>query len=143
MAVGVAMMATPVSGHIGTSVTHLWNAHLKAKTDVRYYTKAQANGRYLGWRARRRTPSSWTGSTWLRSCGRMAAAGGGPHRHVPNPAIADGAVTISKLAPEVGLGFFTGRVNDLIVSSDSAGAPSGISQAAAVGAVPLGGRCSS
>ena len=47
MAVGVAMMATPVSGHIGNSVSHLWNAHLKAKTDARYYTKAQSNSRYL------------------------------------------------------------------------------------------------
>jgi hypothetical protein len=34
-------------GHIGNSVSHLWNAHLKAKTDARYYTKAQANARYL------------------------------------------------------------------------------------------------
>ena len=47
LAIGVAMTATPVSGHIGSSVTHLWNAHLKPKTDARYYTKAQANARYL------------------------------------------------------------------------------------------------
>jgi hypothetical protein len=47
VAVGVAMTATPVLGHIGSSVSHLWNAHLKAKTDARYYTKAQANARYL------------------------------------------------------------------------------------------------
>ncbi len=48
IAIGVAMMATPVSGDVGNSVTHLWNAHLKSKTDARYYTKAQANARYLG-----------------------------------------------------------------------------------------------
>ena len=47
LAIGVAMTATPVSGHIGSSVTHLWNAHIKPKTDARYYTKAQANARYL------------------------------------------------------------------------------------------------
>jgi phosphoribosylcarboxyaminoimidazole (NCAIR) mutase len=47
IAIGVAMTATPVSGHVSTSVTHLWNAHIKPKTDARYYTKAQANGRYL------------------------------------------------------------------------------------------------
>jgi hypothetical protein len=47
VAIGVAMTATPVSGHIGSSVTHLWNAHIKPKADARYYTKAQANARYL------------------------------------------------------------------------------------------------
>jgi hypothetical protein len=47
IAIGVSIAATPVSGHISTSVTHLWNAHIKPKTDARYYTKAQANGRYL------------------------------------------------------------------------------------------------
>jgi hypothetical protein len=118
IAIGVAMTATPVSGHIGNSVTHLWNAHLKSKTDARYYTKAQANARYL------------------RS---DAAAGGDLTGAFPNPAIADGAVTIPKLAPEVGLGFFTGRVNDLSVSSDSAGAASGVSQAVARGPVPVVG----
>jgi hypothetical protein len=46
VAVGVAMVATPVSGHIGHRVSHVWNAHLKSKTDARYYTKAQANARY-------------------------------------------------------------------------------------------------
>ncbi len=47
LAIGVAMTATPVSGHIGSSVTHLWNAHIKPKTDARYYTKARADARYL------------------------------------------------------------------------------------------------
>ena len=46
IAIGVAMTATPVSGHVGNSVSHLWNAHIKPKTDARYYTKAQANARY-------------------------------------------------------------------------------------------------
>jgi hypothetical protein len=46
IAIGVAMTATPVSAHIGTSVTHLWNAHIKPLTDARYYTKTQANTRY-------------------------------------------------------------------------------------------------
>jgi hypothetical protein len=40
------MTATPVSAHISTSVTQLWNAHIKPATDARYYTKAQANARY-------------------------------------------------------------------------------------------------
>jgi hypothetical protein len=48
IAIGVAVTATPVSGHVGTRVAHLWNAHIKPKTDARYYTKAQANGRYAG-----------------------------------------------------------------------------------------------
>jgi hypothetical protein len=48
IAVGVAMTATPVVGHITGSVAHLWNAHIKPKTDARYYTKARANTEFLG-----------------------------------------------------------------------------------------------
>jgi hypothetical protein len=48
IAVGVAMTATPVVGHITGSVAHLWNAHIKPKTDARYYTKVQANTEFLG-----------------------------------------------------------------------------------------------
>lgn len=45
VAIGTSMTATPVYSHVGGSVTHLWN-HLKPKTDARYYTKGQANGRF-------------------------------------------------------------------------------------------------
>ena len=98
VAVGVAMMASPVSGHVGNSVTHLWNAHLKSKTDARYYTKAQANARYLPATARLRIPSSWTGSTRPRFLRSDAAAGGDLTGTFPAPAIAAGVVTTAKLA---------------------------------------------
>lgn len=47
IAIGVVMMGTPAAAHVGGSVTHLWNQHIKPKTDARYYTKTQANGRFL------------------------------------------------------------------------------------------------
>jgi hypothetical protein len=65
-------------------------------------------------------------SAFLRS---NAAAGGDLTGTYPNPVIAEGAVTTSKLAPDVGLGFFTGRVNDLATASGRAGAVSGVSPA--------------
>ncbi|HXV33536.1 MAG TPA: hypothetical protein VD769_05965 [Gaiellaceae bacterium] len=46
VAIGTTMTATPVYSHVSGSVTHLWNAHLKPKTDARYYTKTQANTRF-------------------------------------------------------------------------------------------------
>ena len=45
--IGVAMTATPVSAHVGSNVTHLWKTHLRPKADARYYTKLQANARYV------------------------------------------------------------------------------------------------
>jgi hypothetical protein len=72
---------------------------------------------------------------FLRS---TAAAGGDLTGRYPNPQIGPGAVTTDELAdgtvglidlaPQVGLGFFTGRVTDLL-SGTGAGAPSGLSQA--------------
>jgi hypothetical protein len=47
IAIGVVMMGTPAGAHVGGSVSHLWNQHIKPKTDARYYTKSQANGRFL------------------------------------------------------------------------------------------------
>ena len=35
IAIGVVMVATPAASHIG-SFTHLWNTHIKPKTDARY-----------------------------------------------------------------------------------------------------------
>ena len=46
VAIGTSLSASPVYGHISTSVTHLWNVHIKPKTDARYYTKTQADDRY-------------------------------------------------------------------------------------------------
>ena len=46
VAIGTTLTATPVYAHISTSVTHLWNVHIKPKTDARYYTKNQANTRF-------------------------------------------------------------------------------------------------
>lgn len=45
IAIGTTMTATPVYSHVGGTVDHLWT-HLRPKTDARYYTKAQADGRY-------------------------------------------------------------------------------------------------
>jgi hypothetical protein len=47
VAIGSALVATPVSSHVGGTVTHLWNDHIRPKADARYYTKAQANARYV------------------------------------------------------------------------------------------------
>jgi hypothetical protein len=47
IAIGVVMVGTPAGAHVGGSVSHLWNQHIKPKTDARYYTKSQANGRYV------------------------------------------------------------------------------------------------
>ncbi|MGH3039299.1 MAG: hypothetical protein ACRDLZ_07840 [Gaiellaceae bacterium] len=61
---------------------------------------------------------------------RSGAATGDLTGTYPNLAIADGAVTTGKLAPDVGLGFFTGRVNDLDTIGTSWGPASGLSQSA-------------
>lgn len=45
--VGVVMGATPAGGHVGGSVSHLWNQHIKPKTDARYYTKSRSNDRFF------------------------------------------------------------------------------------------------
>ena len=46
IAIGSGLAATPVSSHVGGTVAHLWNDHLKARTDARYYTKTQGEARY-------------------------------------------------------------------------------------------------
>jgi hypothetical protein len=43
--VGVVISATPATGHIA-GWPHNWSQHIKAKTDARYYTKAQSDTRY-------------------------------------------------------------------------------------------------
>jgi hypothetical protein len=40
------MFATPAAGHVGGTVDHLWS-HLRPKADARYYTKGQAEARYV------------------------------------------------------------------------------------------------
>jgi hypothetical protein len=77
IAVGVAMTATPVVGHITGSVAHLWNAHIKPKTDARYYTKAQANTRFLGADGKAADADQLDGldsAAFLRSDGKAADA---------------------------------------------------------------------
>jgi hypothetical protein len=46
IAIGTTLTATPVYSHVGGTVTHLWNAHIKPKTDARYYTKTAADDRF-------------------------------------------------------------------------------------------------
>jgi hypothetical protein len=36
LAIGVTMMATPAMGHVGGTVSHLWNDHIKPRADARY-----------------------------------------------------------------------------------------------------------
>lgn len=43
VAIGTTMVATPASAHVGGSVLHFWNDHIKPLADARYYTKAQVN----------------------------------------------------------------------------------------------------
>ena len=34
--IGMVMVATPAGAHVGGTVSHLWNQHIKPKTDARY-----------------------------------------------------------------------------------------------------------
>jgi hypothetical protein len=36
LAIGITMTATPAAGHVGGTVSHLWNQHIKPKADARY-----------------------------------------------------------------------------------------------------------
>jgi hypothetical protein len=47
LSLGSAITATPVASHVGGTVSHLWTKHIRPKTDARYYTKAQAEGRFV------------------------------------------------------------------------------------------------
>jgi hypothetical protein len=71
IAIGVAIGASPAGGHVGGTVAHLWK-HLRPLTDERYYTKSQANARYV--------------RTGVPAGGSLTGA-------YPNPFIAPGAVT--------------------------------------------------
>lgn len=46
IAIGVVMVGTPAGAHVA-SWAHNWNTHIKPRADARYYTKPQANGRFL------------------------------------------------------------------------------------------------
>ena len=41
LVIGVTMMATPAVGHVGGTVSHLWNQHIKPKADARYARAVQ------------------------------------------------------------------------------------------------------
>jgi hypothetical protein len=77
IAIGTTLTAPPVYSHVGGTVTHLW-MHIKPKTDARYYTKAQADGRY----ARKGAPGGGNAdlldgldsTDFLRSTGKAADA---------------------------------------------------------------------
>jgi hypothetical protein len=46
LVLGSAITATPVSSHVGGTVTHLWRKHIRPLTDGRYFTKARSDARY-------------------------------------------------------------------------------------------------
>lgn len=46
IAIGTTMTATPVYSHVGTTISHLWDTHIKRRTDARYFTKARSDARY-------------------------------------------------------------------------------------------------
>ena len=41
VAIGVMMVGTPAGAHIGNSVSHLWNQHLRPKADKRYVNESE------------------------------------------------------------------------------------------------------
>jgi hypothetical protein len=51
LAIGVTMTATPAMSHVGGTVSHLWNTHIKPKADARYVKKSAIKtiqGNYAG-----------------------------------------------------------------------------------------------
>ena len=40
-------LATPAASHVGGTVGHLWNKHIKPRTDKRYFTRAKADARFV------------------------------------------------------------------------------------------------
>lgn len=68
--VGFCANVAPVKAHVGDTIAHLW-AHLRPKMDQRFYTKAQANARFLPGRALA-AGSTLRGTFWM---GGSAAAG--------------------------------------------------------------------
>ena len=46
LVLGGALWASPATSHVA-GWTHNWVQHIRPKADVRYYTKAQANARYV------------------------------------------------------------------------------------------------
>lgn len=45
--IGVILAAVPASGHVGGTVKHLWNKHIKPRVMNVAYTKEQADARFL------------------------------------------------------------------------------------------------
>jgi hypothetical protein len=45
MTVGVVMIGTPAGAHVA-GWAHNWTEHIRPRTDARYYTKTQADGRF-------------------------------------------------------------------------------------------------
>lgn len=45
LVLGLAIAATPVQGHVGGTVAHLWK-HLRPLTDARYFTRTASDSRY-------------------------------------------------------------------------------------------------
>jgi hypothetical protein len=118
LAVGVAMTATPVSGHIGNSVSHLWNAHTKLKTDARYYTKAQSNTRFLGSGAKAADAELLDGleSTELvQGTGRALGSG------VAIPV--DSSASVVSIAGVVNLTYFCGAGGGVLVLANQRARP--------------------
>lgn len=52
VAIGTTLTATPVYGHVGGTVGHLWKKHIRPLADQRYYSKIEVNAKVAGLEAR-------------------------------------------------------------------------------------------
>jgi hypothetical protein len=84
ISIGLAIGPSPVSSHVGGTVTHIWTQHIRPKTDARYYTKSQSEARFIdsletAWNANRldgRDSTDFLGSSVNKSSGFGFVSGG-------------------------------------------------------------------
>jgi hypothetical protein len=57
---GMVMIGTPAGAHVGGTVSHLWNQHIKPKTDARYARKNAEAWHLVGAAGEPAFMNSWT-----------------------------------------------------------------------------------